>query len=92
MYVADAFEGIIVEDDITPGRVPAERKASGRVLNLGRKPQDDGMVAMNRNVGVKATCMIFGPVVWLDVVGFVPSNDEGAFFTSQPLNFGSCRV
>lgn len=74
VYVADTLKRIVYEDEIASRVIAAEDEAGRGVLQIGRKSQDDGIVAMPGRVGLEAAGMILELVVRLDI-DVVLSND-----------------
>lgn len=94
MDVADPAQRVIDEDDVAPSIVPPKDEAVRRVLGLARQPQQDGVVAMVRRVGLEAARVVLEFVVGLDAVGLVLADDEGRPDPGQLLDLvaGALRV
>jgi hypothetical protein len=73
--IAYPAQRIIDKDDIASGVVPAKSESAGGVLDLRRKPQDNGIVAMANRVRLEAAGVVLQFIIWLHVVRLVLANN-----------------
>ncbi len=69
--VADALERVILEDDVASRAVTAKDEAGRGVLEIGRKAEDDGIVAVARGMRLKVTGVVFELIVRFNDVDFI---------------------
>lgn len=92
VYVADALERIVDEDEITSSIVPSESEAGGGILDLGGEPQYDSKVTTRGKVRLESTGVILDSIVRLDGIGLVHANNVRTVLAGEPLDLEASRV
>lgn len=92
MNITNATQGVIDKDHITPSAVSAKGKSRRRVLDLGRKPQDDSIVAMASRMRLEAARVVLQFIVRFNIICLVFANNILRVLLGQPLDLLSCRI
>lgn len=83
--VADALQGVVVEDNVAPRCVATKAIARGGVLDLGGQSQDQRIAAVGGEIGFEAARMVLELVVGLNSVDLILTNNVGRVLLGKSL-------
>jgi hypothetical protein len=90
--VAHALKGVVDKNKVASRGVSSKGKPGGRVLDLSRKSQHNGVITAAGQVGLESAGMILDLVIRLDRVGLVHANNVRTVGSGQPLELLASRV